>query len=359
MDLSSLRIGYGSLSDDCRIGGDLRRFGYYAKKRNFNFEIADPSETYDLVFLTQRADISVWSQYQKGNCKIIYDFVDSYLNVPKWNIKGVLRGSAKYITGQSRYLRLNHWKALEDMCLRSDAVACSTEEQQISIQPFCKNAHVILDFHFMLMSCFKADYSVGDTFNFVWEGMAGNLKFAFEIKEVLHALSSKYKIAFHVVTDLNYGKYMGKYFVKPTLPLAKKIFDHSYIHELKGKTYASIMSSFDMALVPIPLNNPFELDSSLAIGKPINKLLLLWRMGLPTVVSKTPAYQRVMDECGLAMTCRTQDEWFNTLEKYINDEAARKEAGQKGKAFVEKNYSEEILLSKWDALFSSVLQNKD
>jgi len=152
---------------------------------------------------------------------------------------------------------------------------------------------------------------------------------------------------------------MGKYFIKPTLPLAKKIFDNSYIHELKGKTYASIMSSFDMALIPVPLSKPLGLDSSLAIGKPINKLLLLWRMGIPTLVSATPAYERAMTECGLNMTCRTSDEWFNMLEKYINDQSARKEAGQRGKIFADQNYSEDILLSHWDKLFASVLLNKD
>ena len=122
-----------------------------------------------------------------------------------------------------------------------------------------------------------------------------------------------------------------------------------------GKNFAETVCSFDLALIPLPLNKRFGLDNSLAIRKPENKLFLLWRMGLPTVVSATPAYQRVMDQCGLAMTCRTQNEWFNILEKYMMDENLRKEAGQKGKAFLEKNYSEETMLSKWDDLFASVL----
>ena len=356
MDFSDLRIGYTAYSKDFQHGADLRRFCFYADKRKLNFEIADPSETYDLLFLTQCADLSVWSDYQKGNCKIIFDFVDSYLSVPKRHMKGWFRGLAKYVAGQSRFLQLNYWKALETMCRRADAVACSTLEQKADIQPFCSNTHRILDFHFMLMRAAKTSYSVGETFNFVWEGLPGNLKFTFEISEVLRSLSAKYEIAFHVVTDLKYGKYMGKFFVQPTFPLAKKVFDNSYLHEWKGKDFAATVCSFDLALIPLPLNKSFGLDNSLAIRKPENKLLLLWRMGMPTVVSETPAYKGVMDQCGLAMTCRTQDEWFKTLEKYMNDETARKEAGQKGKAFVEKNYSEEIMLSKWDDLFSSVLR---
>ena len=355
MEFNDLRIGYTAWSKDLRNHADLRRFCYYAEKRNLKFEIADPSETYDLVFLNQSADISVWNDYQKGNCKVIFDIVDSYMSVPKWHLKGLFRGLAKFAAGQNRYLQWDYRKALEDTCQRADAVACSTIEQRADILPFCPNTHPILDFHFRLMHMEKSDYSAGETFNFIWEGLPGNLKFVFEISEVLKELNAKYKIALHLVTDLKYGKYMGKYWVKSTAPLAKKIFENSYVHEWRGKDFASTVCSFDLALIPIPLNKRFGLDNSLAIRKPENKLFLLWRMGVPAVVSATPSYQRVMDQCGLPMTCRTQDEWFNTLVKYMNDETLRKEAGQSGKYFLENNYSEDIMLSKWDDLFSSVL----
>jgi glycosyltransferase involved in cell wall biosynthesis len=241
------------------------------------------------------------------------------------------------------------------MCQRADAVVCSTAEQKEDIQPFSQNVRILLDFHFKLMSAVKTDYFVGDTINLVWEGLPSNLKFVSEIKKVLESLSKKHKIALHIVTDLKYGKYMDKYCIKQTLPLAKRIFENSYLHEWKAKTFAPTVSSFDMAVIPIPLNKPFGLDSSLAIGKPENKLLLFWRMGIPVVVSATPAYKRAMGQCGLSMACQNSDEWFDTLDKYLNDESARREAGQKGKAFTEKYYSEEIMLSKWDELFASVL----
>jgi len=355
MKFDDLRIGYVPYSEDFLHGADRRRFCYYADKRKMKFEIADPSEIYDLVFLPQNADLSIWSEYQRGNCKVIYDFVDSYLSVPKWDPKGLLRGAAKYIAGQSRFLRLNHWKALEAMCQRADAVVCSTAEQKMDIQPFNQNVHIILDFHFKLIRAIKTDYSAGETFNFVWEGIAGNIYSLFEIKNVLRSLGSKYKIALHVVTDLKFGQYLGKYGFKSSLPIARKIFDNSYIYEWDAKTFASTICSFDMAIIPIPLKYPLAFKNPLAIGKPENKLLLFWRMGMPTVVSTTPAYERVINRCGLPMACRTSDEWFNTLEKYMHDESARRESGQKGKAYTEKYCNEDILLSQWDKLFASVL----
>ncbi|MZH47306.1 MAG: hypothetical protein F3739_09880, partial [Nitrospinae bacterium] len=134
MEFNDLRIGYTAWSKDLRNHADLRRFCYYAEKRNLKFEIADPSETYDLVFLNQSAYISVWNDYQKGNCKVIFDIVDSYMSVPKWHLKGLFRGLAKFAAGQNRYLQWDDRKALEDTCQRADAVACSTIEPQVIVK---------------------------------------------------------------------------------------------------------------------------------------------------------------------------------------------------------------------------------
>ena len=71
MELRDLRIGYVPMKNSFDHPGDHRRFCYYADKRNIKFEIADPSEIYDLVFLTQSADLSTWSEYQRGNCNYI------------------------------------------------------------------------------------------------------------------------------------------------------------------------------------------------------------------------------------------------------------------------------------------------
>ena len=71
------------MSKNYQAAGDKRRFVYYAKKRNLSFEIANPSKKYDLVVLSQNADLSIWCNYDRGGAKIIYDFIDSYLAIPK------------------------------------------------------------------------------------------------------------------------------------------------------------------------------------------------------------------------------------------------------------------------------------
>lgn len=344
-----LKIGYVPYSRSLDRPGDRRRFCYYAKKRNIRFEIADPAANYDVVIVTERGDLSIWSKYKNGNAKIVYDFIDSYLAIPRYDLKGLLRGLAKYVSGESRHLELNYWKAIERMCKRCDAVICTTDEQKKVISGFCGNAHIILDFHGDTVRNFKENYSAGSVFNLVWEGLPYNVSSLSVIKDVLTELNAEHRIALHIVTDLQYNKYMGRFGARHTADVAKKIFDDVHVHAWDEKGCSSIITGCDMALIPIPLNDP------LAAGKPENKLLLFWRMGMPVIVSATPAYLRAMEKCGLPMACRAKAEWRQTIKRYINDENIRREAGIRGKAFAEENYGEEKVFAKWDELFESIL----
>lgn len=349
MDLNKLRIGYVPYTAKLDQPGDRRRFCYYARKRNVNFEIAKPGEQYDLVVITERGDISMWERCGRGKTKIIYDLIDSYLAIPRNDLKGIFRGLAKYLAKENKYLRLDYHKAIQDMCRRSDAVICTTEEQKKDIIKFCTNTHIILDFHGGEVKKIKKEYSAGDVFNFVWEGLPYNIGSLHGIGDVLEKLKSKYRISLNIVTDLEYYKYMGRYGRKRTADMAHRLFDNVHLHEWNAATCSSIITNCDMALIPIPLDDP------LARGKPENKLLLFWRMGMPAVVSATPAYSQAMDRCGLAMACRTENEWMQVLEKYINNESMRRAAGERGRNFAEGSYGEEKMLAKWDEAFRSIL----
>src|SRR5215813_13141641 len=98
-----LRIGYTPNSGTLDGPGDRRRFCYYACKRGIPFEVARPSETYDVVIVTAAADVSAWSRYAKGNTKIIYEQLEAYFADPQ-PARVLLRGIAKYALGKSRRL---------------------------------------------------------------------------------------------------------------------------------------------------------------------------------------------------------------------------------------------------------------
>jgi glycosyltransferase involved in cell wall biosynthesis len=120
------------------------------------------------------------------------------------------------------------------------------------------------------------------------------------------------------------------------------------VHPWSESTVASIATECDLALIPLPL------DRALERGKPESKLISFWRMGLPVVTSATPAYVRVMAAAGQTLACRTEHDWREAVLGLIADDAARRRAGQEGRAFAEQEYGEDRLLTAWDAVFESL-----
>lgn len=347
-----LRIGYVPFEPTFNYPGDRRRFCFYARQRGLDFEIADPRKDYDVVVVSPGGDISVWQRY-RGKAKIIYQQIDSYLAAGNRDWKSVLRGTAKFAMRQNRHLLLDYAEGIRKMCRRADAVICTTAEQIEDIRPLCPNVRIILDFHATVAAKVKQDYAAGDVFNFVWEGLAGISQYFSQIRRVLEEIKRRRRIAVHLVTDLEYGQYLhGKVGKRYTTDLARRTFgslDGVYLYAWNEQTAATIMTACDLALIPIDLRDP------LACGKPENKLLIFWRMAIPAIVSATPAYARVMRDSGVHMACRTPQDWAQMLERYMDDEGARRAAGQRGKQYAEQHYSVEKMLSQWDEVFASVL----
>ena len=61
-----------------------------------------------------------------------------------------------------------------------------------------------------------------------------------------------------------------------------------YMHEWSPFAVRAISSRCHLGLIPLDQDRP------LYRAKPENKLLIMWRLGLPVVTSATAAYKRVM-----------------------------------------------------------------
>lgn len=362
MDFSGLRIGYVPFRQPRLHPFDLRNFVYYARKQNLNFEIAEPGKDYNVVVLTPQVDLSAWSRFPQGRAKLIYMLVDSYLAVPQFDLKGALRGLAKFLVGEHKSLRFSYANAIKDMCKRADAVVCTTLEQKKDIQVHCQNAHIILEFHHKVVREVKTNYVQGARVNLVWEGRPENIRGLKEIRDVLVKLRQKYPLALHVITDLEYGKYMNRFRKISTVDEIRRIFGRHYhantvsgneslvyLYQWNRELLSSLITGCDIAVIPLDGAN------ALMRGKPENKLLFFWRMGMPSVVSATPAYSRAMEKSNSPLYCKNEKEWYENLEKLIVDPDARKSAGLQGKEIAETVYSEEQYLKQWDKLFESVL----
>jgi len=352
IDLSGIapdmRIGYSTLRNDVTAPGDRRRFCHYAEQRGLKFEIARPGGAYDLVVSSSAGDLSEWSRLPRSS-RLVLDMVDSYLDEPPAAPRALVRGAAKFLLGQTRRLHLNYRALIEATCRRADAVICATEEQRDRISKYNSNVHVILDFQSGEVARVKSDYRRGDTFHLAWEGLGVNIQTFESFATAWRELRRRHRIELHLVTDLAIptgSNYIG---LRPAREVVKRMLGEGvYLSQWNVTMLATICTACDLAVIPIPLDQPFF------AGKPANKLVFFWRMGVPTVTSATPAYLRAMSAAGLDMTCRGEGDWVPMIEKLMGDEDARQRAGELGRRYVEREYSEASLLARWDRVFESI-----
>jgi glycosyltransferase involved in cell wall biosynthesis len=206
----------------------------------------------------------------------------------------------------------------------------------------------VLDQHGTVASEIKESYKAGDPIKLVWEGLPSNIDQLGTIRNVLRKLSHRYQIELNVVTDLEGFLFLGKVAKVSSAKILRRIFDRVKVHEWDKNTCASIITGCDIALIPIDCRNLG------AMGKPENKLGLLWRMGMPVVTSATPAYTRAMNEAGQSLTCKDDAEWMSKLENLILDEQARRDAGERGRQYALRRFDEARIHDQWDAVFRSI-----
>jgi len=343
------RIGYATAGRDLSAPGDRRRFCHYAARRGLAYERADPARPYDVVIANYTADLGVWSRMPRGS-RLVLDLVDSHFAVTRGDARAAARGLVKFAFRRTRHLHLDYRRLLEETCRRADAVVCATEEQRSRVLPLCPNVHAVLDFQPEASSVVKTGYGRGEVFRLVWEGLPWNVATLRDLLGALREVRRRHRVGLRIVTDSHRPLLFGDSLRVPTRWSAPDVFGVEGVERVdwSRETLAARLVECDLAVIPIPLDHPFM------AGKPENKLVLFWRMGLPVVTSATPAYQRAMRGAGLELTCRTTADWVRALERMVDDEGARREAGRRGRAFAETHHSEAALLGRWDAVFASL-----
>lgn len=342
-----MRIGYAAYSLDLSQPADRRRFPFYARQRGIEFELADPTREYDVVVVTPRADLGVWSRY-RSESKLVFDIVDSYLAIPRGNPKAILRGPAKFAAGEARHPFFSYRGALESIARRADAVTCATPEQAAQIAPLCPNVHPILDFHSPLLRRVKEDYRAGSPFNLVWEGLGENARWFELMSGALAEVDARHPLVLHLVTAIEYRQLVQRFWRRRTARVVARHFHDVRIHRWTEESVSEVATACDLAVIPLPLGRPLER------GKPESKLISFWRMGLPVVTSSTPAYTRVMRAAGQSLHCESSSDWVHALLRMIEDQDVRESAGRRGREFADREYAEERLLTAWDRVFKSL-----
>jgi hypothetical protein len=343
------RIAYAPYGPAMDQPGDRRRFVYWARARQVPFELAQPGESYDLVVLSARSDLSHWSRRLPGGPRVVFDLIDSYLD-ERMSWRRLVRGTAKYATGELSRWVPDYRALLERMCARADVVVCSTPEQLERLRPLNPRVHPILDVQIDDVRARKVDFTRGETFNLAWEGLPYTLDGFDVIADVLQTLNREVPVALHLVTALRFGQFGGRYRRRETVDVVRDILPgRTFLYEWNSELLSSVVTACDAAVIPLDLADPFM------AGKPENKLLYFWRLGMPTVASATHSYRRVMEEAGIDLTCTTADDWLTHLRRLAASADERAAAATAGHRYVEDHHTAESALRRWDAAISDAL----
>ena len=116
----------------------------------------------------------------------------------------------------------------------------------------------------------------------MWEGLPSNIYQLKELK-VLNNLGKTIDINLHVLTDLESYKF---FFQDTTKLKLKNIIDsisfniNVYLYQWNSMALSSIASICDLGIIPV------DQKVNLLLENQENKLILLWKLGLPVFTSK-------------------------------------------------------------------------
>lgn len=344
------RIGYAANSSTLSHPADRRRFPVWARARGVDWEVADvdKADQYDLVVVTPRADLNRWRTSVRPDAKLIFDMVDSYLAIPRTNLKQALRGPAKFLAGEATTPFYSYRAAIERIVERADAVTCATPEQAEALSPWSGNVHAILDIHSGLVRTVKDDYSAHTPFRLVWEGLGTNVHWFDLITPVLQEIASEHPISLHIISDIEYREYVQKFGRRRMAKITRGFADDVRLYQWSEEFLSLIATNCDLAVIPLPT------DRAYATNKPESKLISFWRMGLPVITAATPAYRRVMKAAAQELAMDDETQWLAAIRRMIADDAFRERSGREGRRWADEVYGEEALLSRWDEAIASL-----
>ena len=304
---NNLKIGYVPYNPDLSHPDDRRRFPYFAKRNNINFEIADSNKFYDLILLPAPANLTKWLLYKKNNpqTRFIFEMVDSLIYQSDI-FNSLFKGVGRFVTGKESLPSINHKDILIKWLKIADVIMCSSEKIKEDIQKWNKNVVVSLDYLEHEYKFIKKDYKIKGKMKLLWEGQGVVVPHFLHFKEMFKKISSFCEL--HVVTSETFPKY-GQFLKKDVVSFLKQLPIETHFHKWDMHKNSTLFSQLDCGIIPLNKNNKYGWH------KPANKLISFWFSGLPTLASNTPAYMDAVGGENNEMLCANDEDWVEKLHQ--------------------------------------------
>jgi hypothetical protein len=346
--MRKLRIGYSPMSRDLKSPGDRRRVVYWANQRGHEL-VTDLSKKVDVIIVSENSNFKKILSIKKKT-PIILDLIDGYLAENNFFVDYLHSLSRKNISNFLNPPKLFS-SEIKNFCIESKAVVCSSYEQRELITKYNSNIHIILDSHEEIPVLNPRKYIKSN--KILWEGLPVTIYNINQISSVLKNISFDINLELEFLTDKEYFRYGNRFFKKDTLTMLKKDLKgfSGQIRVLPWTVNNLIYASKGSKLAVIPLN----LNLAMNKFKPENKLLIMWRLGLPCLVSPNTSYMRIAKNLDLDNVCYNASDWMKKIQRYLIDPDFAFFEACKGQNYVIEQHSKNVILAKWDSLLESVI----
>lgn len=347
--LNQAEICYLPNNLSLKFPGARRRFVAFAKFKKISFKTKLENNKFELIYIPYGCNIYKILKYLKKNprTKLIFEMPDSYLSDGWW--VSFQKGVGRFLMRKESKIYLDYRQPLKQLLKKSHAVVCASRSQFKILKKYNKKIFITLDFFEDEIKFKKKKWSLNKkkTIRLFWEGMIYNLEHLIMFNEIFKYLIFDVHIV--IVTDKKKSLFFNlfNYNVKKIVKKFKFSFE---VHEWGKVEISKIATSCDIGVIPIKLNN------RTASNKSVNKLVFMWKMGLPVVVSATPAYRDIMKLARLKMYAKNIYDWINILNNFykLNDDKHISNKKKRVDALIKKNFSKRKLIKDWSEVFQSV-----
>ena len=337
-------IGYFPHSNNLSHPADRRRLVFWAANSNIKINTFN-LKSESVVVVSNAANFAKWMK--NGNQIVILDLVDGYLGENPSFVVDLLRNIVKSLNGTSSIKWITYSRHLKFACRNANGVIVASYEQKLEVQKYCSNVHVILDNHDEVFQEVLNSNSKNSKNSIFWEGFPYTFKHFRVLNKQLDPVLIEHDYELTLVSKKKFKKWGGYIWNQDLEKLVAKLFPISNrqvkVIEWSIPKLTESAKNSDLAVIPVDTSDRF------ARLKPENKLLSMWALGIPTLVSPTPAYTRVMVEAGLENCLVEDSDWGSKIVALMDDKQERERIIAKGRKYLGENHTESVLLQRWNS----------
>ena len=339
-----MKIGYEGYSLGNDGIADRRRILYWAAKRRHEIVNSRNPEA-DVIVITSSADLTYWAQ-AKTTKTLILDVVDGLIGEQN-SIKDFVRGVGHMNPHHASTFRLRKFSdSLILVAKNCNFVICSSLEQVQEWRKYGIKAIDILDFHEEIPRVQgRLDNLEKNSDTLFWEGLPATIQ-SMKLLNLLKNEDSSKHYYLNVLTKLSSFKYMNRYVKLDVLRVLEKQIDSNNIKiNLVNWTPENMIQYANNSSIGIIPIYTFKGYNHL---KAENRLLIMWRLGLPVLTSALPSYVRTMKDAGIPGICHNKKDWAKKVNELNRSISMRQEYIGKAQEYLKCNHKVEDLLEKWD-----------